>query len=37
MIGARMFGAVDDDNAMIEISVTFYQSTWYSNSEDLNL
>jgi len=28
VIGARLFGAVGDDNAVIEISVTFYQSMW---------
>jgi len=37
VIGARLFGAVDDDNAVNDISVTFYQSMWHSNSEDLNL
>jgi len=37
VIGARLFGVVYDDNAVIEISVTFYQLTWHSNSEDLNL
>jgi len=35
--GSRLLGIVDDDNAVIEISVTFYQLTWHSNSEDLNL
>lgn len=37
VIGARRFGTVDDDNAVIEILVTFYQSMWHSNSEDLDL
>jgi len=37
MIGARVLGAVDDDNAVIEILVTFYQLMWHSISEDLNL
>jgi hypothetical protein len=37
VMGARLLGTFDDDNAVIDISVTFYQSMWHSNSEDLNL